>query len=157
MTLCKFCKKTFLLVTMGLKAVESHMKGGQYQRYMAAASHSGTRLIPALFVAWPKFRCHLSVGYEKFHFTARDRKGRGTVGCPYCDEVSNVTIVFEIACYYCIQVTVYVHFDSLSDNNTLAQNLRSVTVGSCCWCLNMPTCDFMGCCSDGWVNLANSC
>ncbi|RXN38512.1 hypothetical protein ROHU_001041 [Labeo rohita] len=39
--------------TMGLKAVESHMKGGKHQRYVAVASHSGSRLIPALFAARP--------------------------------------------------------------------------------------------------------
>ena len=38
---------------MGLKAVESHMKGGEHQWYMAAASYSGARLIPALFAARP--------------------------------------------------------------------------------------------------------
>ena len=60
-------------------------------------------------------------------------KGRGTVGCLYCDEVSNVTIVFDIAYHYSIQVTVYVFvIDSPSGNNTLAQSLRGVTVGSCC-------------------------
>lgn len=51
--MCKLCKKTFSLGTMGLKAVESHMKGGKHQRYVAAASHSGARLIPALFAARP--------------------------------------------------------------------------------------------------------
>ena len=56
------------------------------------------------------------------------------MGCPYCDEVSNVTIVFEITYYNSTQVTVYVHFDSLSGNHTLAQSLRGVTVGSTnCW------------------------
>ena len=74
---------------MGLKAVESHMKGGKHQRYVAAASHSGAKLIPAMFSSRPKevkFRRHLSVGYDKFHFTARHPKGRGTVGSPYCDK-----------------------------------------------------------------------
>lgn len=42
--MCKLCKKTFSLGTMGLKAVESHMRGEKHQRYVAAAS--GTRLIP---------------------------------------------------------------------------------------------------------------
>ena len=51
--MCKFCKKTFSLGTMGLKAIESHMKGGKHQWYVAAASHSGARLIPALYAAQP--------------------------------------------------------------------------------------------------------
>lgn len=51
--MCKLCKKTFSLGTMGLKAVELHMKGGKHQRYVAAARHSGARLIPALFAARP--------------------------------------------------------------------------------------------------------
>lgn len=52
--MCKLCKKTFSLGTMGLKAVESHMKGDKHQRYAAAACLSGARLIPALFAAQPK-------------------------------------------------------------------------------------------------------
>lgn len=49
--MCKFCKKTFSLGTMGLKAGESHMRGEKHQRYVAAAS--GTRLIPALLPTQP--------------------------------------------------------------------------------------------------------
>ncbi|XP_062864866.1 uncharacterized protein LOC134326630 isoform X2 [Trichomycterus rosablanca] len=50
--MCKFCKKTFSLGTMGVKAVESHMKGGKHLQYMAAAN-SKPGLIPALFAAPP--------------------------------------------------------------------------------------------------------
>lgn len=46
---CKLCKKTFSLGTMGVKAVESHMKGEKHQRSVAAAS--GVRLISALLPA----------------------------------------------------------------------------------------------------------
>ncbi|KAL7835652.1 hypothetical protein SRHO_G00279990 [Serrasalmus rhombeus] len=38
---------------MGVKAVESHMKGGKHLRYMAAAKYSKPGLIPALFAAPP--------------------------------------------------------------------------------------------------------